>query len=394
MNIHNNSENLSRKCSVKNCAHPPFDNHENCILHCDKSEWNNENDEIFWDRIRADMQDEHDFFMFVNIIFPSFINNRPYPQGFNNGDFILEDDYLFWKAGNKKSFKSLAQFTNCTFYNFDFFYIKAQTLNFTDCIVKGKITFFLMSIENIFIVGSKEINELRIDTNNLKKLSLSNFISNKIEMKSLKVNSITLSKLNIHTVVFNELFINNGKFEDLHVNTVAENATLFIDDTKKFFYQNVVVKNADREYFRFLKKLFTEKDDFINANEMYRCEMESYYKEILQQLKLRKNIVNNLQNLIVAGFAKWTSNFGESWLRPLGLLLITLFLNISITKGYSLHYLLCCLWNIDGDFWNEMIKSMYFFEKESFTLTKLLFNILQGLLIYQIVVSIKRKIKY
>lgn len=352
MNIHNNREILSRKCSITNCVHPPIDNHDNCILHCDKSEWNDENDKVFWDCIRADIQDNDDFFIFVNIVFPSFINYRPYKQGFIDADFILENDYLFWKAGNKKSFKSLAQFTNCTFYNFDFFSIEAQTLNLSDCIVKGKLTFFATYIRNLYISTSSEIkiNSIVLNNNNFENLSLNNFTADTIEMTSLKINSIALSKLHVFTVNFNNISIKKGIFEDLHIDTVEKKSTLFIDDTKKFFYRNVVVKNADREYFRFFKKLFTEKDDFINTNEMYRCEMESYFKEILQQLKLRKNIVNNLQNLIVAGFAKWTSNFGESWLRPLGLLLITLFINIYVTNGYSLHYLLCCLWNINGGF--------------------------------------------
>ena len=123
---------------------------------------------------------------------------------------------------------------------------------------------------------------------------------------------------------------------------------------------------------------------------MYKQEMNSYYKELLQNLKKRKNRVSTIQNFIVAGFAKFTSNFGESWFRPLILLIITSFFNVLCTNDYTLSY----LFSGSGELWDKIAKSIYFFDKETFSIGKLFFNIIQALLIYQLIFSIKRKLKY
>lgn len=381
----------TKKCSHSNCNLEVFNNQSTCILHCKKEIWDEINVPLFWKKIRLLNISAKDFFMFIDIIFPPFpIKHLFLSKGFQNSDYILEEDYLFWEAGQTKNFGNFAQFKNCTFYNFYFHYIKSKTINFSNCTIEKTLNLNSLYIENIYIWDSEEINNLKIATNHLDTLELKNSNIEKLEIKNIQTNSISLISLNIQTIIFNNFRIKEGIFQDLDIKNIENNATIFLDDIKKFFYQNVTVKKADREYFRFLKKIFTEKDDFINMNEMYKQEMDSYYKELLLNLKKRKNRVSTIQNFIVAGFAKFTSNFGESWFRPLILLIITSFFNVLCTNDYSLSYLFSGV----GELWDKIAKSIYFFDKETFSIGKLLFNIMQVLLIYQLIFSIKRKLKY
>lgn len=381
----------TKKCSHSKCNLEVFNNQNTCILHCKKDTWDEINDPLFWKEIRLLNIAAKNFFIFTDIIFPPFpIKHLSFTKEFKNSDYILEEDYLFWEVGQTKSFGNIAQFTNCTFYNFYFHYIESKTINFSNCTIEKTLNLNSLYIENIYILDSKKINNLEITTNHLNTLELKNSNIEKLEIKNIQTNFISLISLNLQTVIFNNFRIKEGIFQDLDIKNIENNATIFLDDIKKFFYKNVTVKKADREYFRFIKKIFTEKDDFINMNEMYKQEMDSYYKELLQNLKKRKNRVSTIQNFIVAGFAKFTSNFGESWFRPLILLIITSFFNVLCTNDYTLSY----LFSGSGELWDKLAKSIYFFDKETFSIDKLIFNIIQALLIYQLIFSIKRKLKY
>lgn len=380
-------------CSHSKCSLNAFEKQDKCILHCEKDNWDEYDDELFWKEIRKLHQPEEDFYVFQDIVFPSLLSIKKYhfhkPE-FTNKDYILEEDYLFWEKGEKKSFGNLAQFTNCIFDKFFFRYIETQTLNLTNCTIKNNLDISLMYIENIFISQCVNINNLKIDTNNLKVLNIIDCTLEDLELINIKTDSIKLESLNIRTITFNDLTLKNGIFENLNIQKVKDTAKFFLEDTKRFFYKNVIVKIADREYFRFLKKIFSEKEDFINVNEMYTLEMNSYYKELYEKLSECKNFSTNLQNFLVVFFAKYASNFGESWIRPLGLLILTSFFNVWCTNDYSISYLFS---NTD-ELLKELFKSIYFFDKETFTPLRTIFNIFQGLFIYQLIVAIKRKIKF
>lgn len=376
-------------CTHNKCRLNAFGKQNKCIFHCGKDDWNEDNDELFWKEIRELHQSGEDFYMFQDIVFPSKLHIFHKPE-FTNKDYILEEDYLFWKKGEKKSFGNLAQFTNCIFDKFSFQFIETQTLNLTNCSIKDNLDISLMYIENISISQCVNINSLRIDTNSLKNLHITDCTLKDLELKNIKANSIKLELLNIETITFNDLTLKNGIFKNLNIQEVKNNAMIFLEDAKRFFYQNVVIKIADREYFRFLKKVFTEKEDFINVNEMYTHEMNSYYRDLYEKLNKCENLSTNIENFLVVFFAKYASNFGESWIRPLGLLILTLIFNVWCTNDYSISYLFS---NTD-ELWKQVFKSIYFFDKETFTPLRTIFNIFQGLFIYQLIVAIKRKIKF
>lgn len=322
-------------CIHNKCRLNAFGKQNKCIFHCEKDNWNENNDELFWKEIRKLHKPEEDFYMFQDIVFPSPLHIEKYffhKQEFCNEDYILEEDYLFWEKGEKKSFGKFAQFTNCIFDEFFFRYIETKTLNLINCSIKNNLDISVMYIKNICISQCVNINSLRIDTNSLKNLSIIDCTLKDLELKSIKTDSIKLELLNIETITFNDLTLKNGIFKNLNIQEVKNNAMIFLEDAKRFFYQNVIIKIADREYFRFLKKVFTEKEDFINVNEMYTHEMNSYYRDLYEKLNECKNFSTNLQNFLVVFFAKYTSNFGESWIRPLGLLILTSIFNVLCTN--------------------------------------------------------------
>ena len=368
------------------------------ILYCEKTNYDEQQNLKFWQKLRELIQNQKNkkdvlyikdnMYKFQNIVFPPF--DIFTMMKIENSNSELKEDYLFWEKGQHKDFKNLVQFTNCTFYNFKFNDITVQSLNFTDCIIKGALLFYFNNIDNIIFHKVKEIDKLEINTSNLKMLQLNECMINNLKIKNTKVDLITFTNLNIQSILMDTLSIKEGKFNDLNIQKVEDNTTIFLDDINKFSYNNVNAKNANREYFRFLKKFFNEKDDFINYNEMYEKEMESYFKELKREIKERKNLVINLQNILVVGFAKYTSIFGKSSLRPFILLIVCSFLNVYFTNDYSLNY----LFSGCGNLWKQIFQSVYFFDKETLTSLRAIFNIFQGLLIYQLVVSIKRKIKY
>ncbi|WP_151951436.1 hypothetical protein [Aliarcobacter butzleri] len=375
-------------CIHSKCRLNAFGKQNKCIFHCEKNNWNENDDELFWKEIRKLHQFEEDFYMFQDIVFPSPLHHF-YKEEFFNKDYILEYDYLFWKKGEKKSFGNLAQFTNCVFDEFAFRFFEAQTINLTNCTIKNNLDFSFMYVENLSISKSKNINRLEI-SNHLKTLDIDDCSIKELGLKNVKVDSIKLQSLDIETITFNDLTLKNGVFQNLNIKIVKDNAMIFLEDSKRFFYKNVIVKIADREYFRFLKKIFSEKEDFINVNEMYTLEMNSYYKELYEKLNGCKNFSTNLQNFLIVFFAKYASNFGKSWIRPLGLLILTSIFNVWCTNDYSINYLFS---NID-ELWKQVFKSIYFFDKETLTPLRTIFNIFQGLFIYQLIVAIKRKIKF
>ncbi len=367
------------------------------ILYCEKTNYDEQQNLEFWQKLRDLIQNQKnkdvlyikdDMYMFQNIVFPPF--DIFTMMKIENSNSEIKEDYLFWEKGQNKDFKNLVQFTNCTFYNFKFNDITVQSLNFTDCIINGELLFYFNNIDNIIFHKIKEIDKLEINTSNLKMLQLNECMINNLKIKNTKVKLIILLNLNIQSILMDTLSIKEGKFNDLNIQTIEDNTTIFLDDIKKFFYNNVNIKNANREYFRFFKKFFNEKDDFINYNEMYEKEMESYFKELKIKIKERKDLISNLQNILVVGFSKYTSTFGRSSLRPFSLLIVCSFLNVYFTNDYSLNY----LFSGYGNLWKQIFQSVYFFDKETLTPLRAIFNILQGLLIYQLVVSIKRKIKY
>lgn len=370
----------------------------NSTLSCDKSKWDNSKSDEFWKLLRYlinnDNNDhvkhiQNDMYMFENIVFPPF-RNHFVSQDFQNPEFILKEDFLFWQKGEKKDLKNLVQFTKCTFYNFDFMYMAGATVTFENCNIQGNITFFLSNIQSIYLKNSSKIDTFTIKTMTIDTLDIrDNSIKNLIVDNS-NFMSLVLQNLNIDTALINKIFVKHGNFQDINVKIIKDNFILLIENINQFSCNNMNVISANREYFRFFKKFFNEKDDFINYNEMYEKEMESYFKELKIKIKEKKDLISNLQNILVVGFAKYTSIFGKSSLRPFILLIVCSFLNVYFTNDYSLSY----LFSGCGNLWKQIFQSVYFFDKETLTPLRAIFNILQGLLIYQLVVSIKRKIKY
>jgi len=408
-----------KECSCKNCDLKVYANNE-CVLHCTKDDWSNQvratftdaKHIYFWQEIKHLVEEQisryDDMLMFNDVIFPEFTRSMIAP---------LKNEFFYWykhinknnpykltnvndKIVHKQYSYRLIQFSNCTFYNFDFYLLDCQTLNLTEITVKNKLKISGMNIDRLLLLKSNNINTLEIDSNLLDRVTkepkqLELYIDkaeiDKFILKNNNLKPINLTDSTFNFIELRKLSIEEGLFQNLNFKNINEYKNIKIDSHK--FQYNVVntEKAISREYFRFFKHYFFEKKDYIEANKMYQKEMDTYINELWQNIKSGKFILQNLQNIVIAGFGKISSNFGQSWMRPLLLIIIFLFLKVYFSNDYTLSYLFSGTANL----WDKISKQFYILiDLKAFGLWDLLSKTLLGLLVYQLTVTIKRKIKY
>jgi len=392
---------IIKKCTHQDCNLKTYNHQNKCILHCYKNGWTTEpkavyeniDYNIFWNELRKFIDYFHtnngnDILIFEGIVFPEFTKyNKPLTS---NIDEPLTNDYYFWKKGETRSFKKMAHFKNCIFYNFDFNLMKCESLILDNIEVKGTLSISNCDIEYLSI-NIKVIETLKIET--LKNLELNIYnsnincsIFNNISLKSIKFLNSTFNKIKLTNLV-----IEKGIFENINFNYIEKYSNIKIEDINKFQYLSVYTKKTnDREYFRFFKNYFFDKRDYIEANKMYKREMDTYLKITFNELMKPQNIFENFQNLIILGFGKISSNFGQSWFHSLILIIIVLFFNIYYTSKLKLSYLFSGYANL----WDKMAQLFYIKDIENFGMIDLLFKVLIALLVYQLTITLKRKTRF
>jgi hypothetical protein len=160
-----------------------------------------------------------------------------------------------------------------------------------------------------------------------------------------------------------------------------------------------------RETYRQLKYALDNQKDHINANEFFSLEMKAYGKSLKW---------NNWQDKIIFTINKWTSDFGQSWVKPLLWIFILTFI-----MSLYLHYKeinLQLIFNGNGGLNWSIIGSSFIMMIENFfstlnifkifgnsnnnhsnifcyhTITSI-YTILLAFFIYQFIIAVKRKTK-
>jgi len=165
--------------------------------------------------------------------------------------------------------------------------------------------------------------------------------------------------------------------------------------------------NKARDIYRQLKFTLDNQKDHITANEFYSLEMKAYER----YLKTQGWNKENWQERLVFTIHKWASNFGQSWLKPLGWILILtvlvssyFYLDLEDIKNlYNEHYSFKVsikeisngienffkTLNIFKIFKNDgCMKEVPFYH----TITSL-YAILLAFLTYQFIVAVRRRVK-
>lgn len=394
------------KCSHPNCDLEVFENNDKCIFHCEKNSWfiineknkknwNEKNVNNFWENIRKYIKFRQNNYQWVyyfdSFIFPDILIDIRYELPINENK-VLQKDFYFWRKGDKLEFDKFVSFKNCKFYDFLFY----------DEVIIDSISFENIKAE-IIKLSNTEIKSLYFDKiNDKSKIELDNItITENCSFNDLKVDHlslhdvkfeyITIKTSHFHSAFFSNIRINNGLFISSTVDDIWSSHGFHIVNKDTFTYFNMNIKKANREYFRLMKNYFFDKKDYINGNEMYHKEMDSHLKKTYYLLTNKcEGGFGNFENLIIALFGKYSSNFGQSWLLPLFWIIFTLFLNLYFTSAQNFFDLLKNM----PQLLDEMAQLFYIKDKENFRIIDLLFKIPIGLFIYQLTVAIKRKIKY
>jgi hypothetical protein len=391
------------KCFHLNCDLEVFKNSNKCILHCKKDDWftiNEKNKRIwdekivnqFWKNIRKYIKCRKDnytwIYYFDSFVFPDIdINILHKPTSKDN---ILIKDFYFWEKGTELKLKGLVFFPNCEFYNFYFYELILDSISFTN-IKANRIKLQNIKVDSI---SFDDINyNCSIKLTNIKNTncSFNNTQIGDLDLSNVKFENLSINNSSFDSASFYNIIINNGLFISSTINVIYDSVGVHITNKDTFSYLDMNVRKASRDYFRLLKNYFFDKKDYLNANEMYQKEMDSHLKETYNLfINNCENGFGNFENLIVALFGKYSSNFGQSWLLPIFWIIFTLFLNLYITSEENFFDLLK---NIP-QLLDEMARLLYIKDKENFGIIDLLFKIPIGLFIYQLTMSIKRKTKY
>ena len=156
-------------------------------------------------------------------------------------------------------------------------------------------------------------------------------------------------------------------------------------------------KNTSRETYRAIKKSFDKIGNHIEANKYFSLEMKKHKVELKD-----KPIKGYLQEKSIFWINEKMSNFGQSFMRPIGLIVFFSIMYGLIIYGNEHHWLM----NINPN-WSEALNSFmhwlnYPFKefkplekilKKDYEVMSLIFNIIFSVLTWQTIVAVKRYTK-
>lgn len=151
------------------------------------------------------------------------------------------------------------------------------------------------------------------------------------------------------------------------------------------------VNNTSRETFRIIKKSFDSNGNYVEGNNYYRHELYKLRSEA------RKNNSFSLKYLL--SFYQLTSNYGQSYLRPLVSIIITSFIYWLIILGYNNNYLyeiapsLNSLFSLFAEILNTGATLILPFSRileEGLEFLSLIFYILFSIFIWLTILAVKR----
>ena len=238
-------------------------------------------------------------------------------------------------------------------------------------------SFYLCDID--FIENSKVLFE-RIEANDFKIKNitqdakhiqfyhlniLNSFVTNRVEFKNTYFNDFNISKA--------KKIIMKTSFIDSSLNSIEWGDFSDIDSSKDIFRQ--------------LKFVNDKQGNHIDANNFYMMEMHKY-RESIRNGKIQDRVLFYVNNII--------SNFGQSWLRPL-------FIYLGLGLIFSLFVFYCyptnnnmistdnnvTLSEIIIDAYNPVSKNIL----EKYSYLGLIYKVISGLIIYQLVIALRRQTK-
>ncbi|MBI2258740.1 MAG: hypothetical protein HYU67_07560 [Flavobacteriia bacterium] len=197
----------------------------------------------------------------------------------------------------------------------------------------------LSNIESLTYTNRIFEGQLILQNSKIKKLDFKdltcvngNVRFNNIEICTTSLNNVIISNFYLNQVIFKkELIIKASDLSGLKPNNVTwlKNRILTPDTVFDKKQKDLLEIKYQRDTFRQIKSAYKSTNNKIEELAFYRNEMLLYWKEF----KLTKT--ETKENRILIWINKWVSDFGQSYLRPLCLLL-------------KIHFIFCLvIWNIE-----------------------------------------------
>lgn len=279
-----------------------------------------------------------------------------------------------------------------------------ENLN-TDFIKKIEIKNIIFNKENILMMSWLNIDYLFIT--NVKIISESSSLNNIIINKKFFINNVNFWKTLFNALYFNKKcykYIRFPVFNDCIFNTVDWN-------NYKFEYSDLIWdtfsnnKIEQKDVYRQLKYVMDKNNNYLEWNKFYELEMKEYLKE-LKEWKWYEN----LGKKIILYFEWLVTNFWNSWIQWVGILLVFILIINSLIWIY-LKYLISSWFVINLDFWSTYIYLLQPFSWLEYT-TKandflnifwslknlaifwfIWYKVIYWIIVYQIWVALKRQTK-
>lgn len=170
-----------------------------------------------------------------------------------------------------------------------------------------------------------------------------------------------------------------------------ENANL--KEAPNFLNIKLYSNSTNRETLRIIKDSFDKIGNYIEGNKFFALEMKKYKQEL--ELSDKKY----LQEEIIFFLNENISNFGQSYLKPIGWILFFAFIHYLLVIGYENN----CLYKVIpayndeislvSGFFNGIAENITLFKRflrEGMEFVSLVFHIIFGSLIWQTIVAVKR----
>jgi uncharacterized protein YjbI with pentapeptide repeats len=191
-------------------------------------------------------------------------------------------------------------------------------------------------------------------------------------------------------------FSNFVNFRNTHFYSGLDIDNINLKDSPNFLNTEIGFSNTTRETFRIVKNSFDKIGNHIDANHFFALEMKKYKEE------LSKQDDKNAEKLVF-WFNEKISDFGQNYVRPIGIFIALSLLFYMLTVGYEKEWLYVFNEPVNhgmeliATFFNGLAKSLLPFEskllKTGMEFISLLFYIAFSVLTWQIIVAVKRHTK-
>jgi hypothetical protein len=193
----------------------------------------------------------------------------------------------------------------------------------------------------------------------------------------------------VHSTFNSILNMREAKF-----NSGLDISSINSKDLPNFYGVEINSKNTNRETFRLVKHSFDTRGNLIEANRFFAEEMKKYGEEVKEKGKWQDRLVFFLNQKV--------SNFGQNYVWPLGWLLLFILFYSLIIHGYHKNWLYGIsphwdfFWQNLSAFLNGLAKNLLPFQrflKQGLEFISLIFYVIFVILIWQIIVAVKRKVR-